>query len=173
MNSPEAFMRCSLAILLAVVLGGTSCGKKDVGMRTFSIGSTKIDLPDFLETRIEDDTLVAFPPRTDFANLRFTLINVTRDGQPVADAGVKMIRERAAEAKAQLHEGSDRVWYHVTESASEGSAGSLMHYWYVGMDGHTLVVSCFVDATRSSHPVAQRVLASVEPAIHSFRRDPK
>src|SRR5262249_10782380 len=137
------------------------------------IGGTKIDLPDFLDTRIEDDTLVAFPPRSDFANLRFTVITVTKDGQAVPNAGETMIRERAIEAQAQLHEGSDRVWYNVTEPASEGSAGSLMHYWYVGMDGHLLVVSCFVDAMKSSHPVAQRVLASVEPAVQSFRRDTK
>ncbi len=142
-------------------------------MQTFSIGNTRIDLPDFLETRIEDDTLVAFPPHTDFANLRFTLVSVTKEGQEVAGAGEKMIRECAAEAKAQLHESRDRVWYHVTKPASEGSAGSLMHYWYVGMGGHSLVVSCFVDAAQSAHPLAQRVLASVEPAILSFRRATK
>ncbi len=142
-------------------------------MQTFSIGSTAIDLPDFLETRIEDDTLVAYPPRTDFANLRFTIISVTKDGQEVAGAGERLIRKEAAERKTELHEGNDRVWFHVTEPASEGSAGSLMHYWYVGHGGHSLVVSYFVDATRSADPLAQRVLASVEPAIQTFRRDTK
>lgn len=140
-------------------------------MGAFSINGTVIDLPDFLETRIEDDTLVAYPPRTDFANLRFTVISVTRDGKPVAGAGEKMIRKRAAEAKAELREGADRVWFHVSQPASEGSRGSLMRYWYVGMDGHALVVSCFVDAAKSDHPLAHHVLASVEPAIQSFKRD--
>ena len=172
-SSPLGVMRRSLAILLAVVVCGMSCGKEDSRMRTFSIGSTKIDLPGFLETRVENDTLVAFPPRTDFANLRFTVISVTKDGQAVGGAGERMIRERAIEAKAQLHEAGDRVWYHVAEPASGGSPGSLMHYWYVGMGGHSLVVSCFVDAAKSNDPLAQRVLASVEPAIQSFRSDTK
>jgi hypothetical protein len=82
-------------------------------MHTFSIGRTVIELPDFLETRIEDDTLVAYPPRTDFANLRFTVISTMKDGKEVAGAGEKMIRERAAERNAVLHEDRDRVWYHV------------------------------------------------------------
>jgi hypothetical protein len=142
-------------------------------MQTFSIGNTVIDLPGFLETRVEDDTLVAFPPHADCANLRFTVISVSKDGKEVAGAAEQMIRERAAEAKAQLHEGTDRVWYHVTEAATEGSPGSLMHYWYVGMGGHSLVASCFVDATNSTNPLTQRVLATVEPAIQSFRKNTK
>jgi hypothetical protein len=166
-------MRRSLSILLATVICGLSCAKKDTHMQTFSIGSTTIDLPGFLETRIEDDTLVAFPPRTDFANLRFTVISMTNYGQEVAGSGERFIRERAAEAKAQLHQSSGRVWYHVSKPASEGSAGSLMHYWYVGMGGYSLVVSCFIDAAQSSNPTAERVLAAVEPAIQSFRRDSK
>jgi hypothetical protein len=142
-------------------------------MQTFSIGGTAIDLPDFLETRIEDDTLVAYPPRTGFVNLRFTVISVTKKGQEVAGAGEKLIREKAAESKAELHEGNGRVWYRATEPASEGSPGSRMHYWYVGLGGHSLVISCFVEAARSTDPLAQRVLASVEPAIQSFRRGTK
>jgi hypothetical protein len=142
-------------------------------MQTFNIGSTAVDLPDFLETRVEGDTLVAFPPHTDFANLRFTVITVMKDGREVAGAGERLIREKATESKAELHEGNGRVWYHDAEPALEGSAGSLMHYWYVGLGGQTLVVSCFVDAARSTEPLAQRVLASVEPAIQTFRRDTK
>jgi hypothetical protein len=139
-------------------------------MQTFNIGNAAIDLPDFLETRIEDDTLVAFPPRTDFANLRFTLINVTKDGREVADAGERLIREQAAENKAALHEGNGRVWYQVTEPASDGSVGSLMHYWYIGLGGHYLIISCFVDAAQSTDPLARRVLDSIERMIHSFRK---
>ena len=142
-------------------------------MNTYFIGSTKIDLPDFLETRVEDDTLVAFPPRTNFANLRFTVISVTKDGREVASAGERVIRDKAAESKEELHEGTGRVWYQTTEPASEGSTGSLMHFTYVGLGGHALVVSCFIDAARTSDPLAQRVLASVEPAIQTFRRATK
>ena len=141
-------------------------------MQTFSIGSTAVDLPDFLETRIEEDTLVAYPPRADFANLRFTVTSVTKkDRQEVVSAGERLIRKQAAERKVELHEGNGRVWFRFTEPASEGSAGSLMHFWYVGLGGYFMVVSCFVDAARSTDPLAQRVLASVEPAIQSFRRD--
>jgi hypothetical protein len=157
------------AILLLTAVCGMSCSRQDNRMQTFSIGSTRIDLPDFLGTRIEDDTLVAYPPHTDFANLRFTVITVSKEGQVVSDAGEQIIRERAIKAGARLHEATGKVWYCVAEPASEGSAGSLMHYWYVGMNGHSLMVSCFVDAAKSGDPVAQRVLAAVVPAIHSFR----
>ncbi len=139
-------------------------------MQTFNIGSTTIDLPDVLQTRVEEDTLVAYPPRTDFVVLRLTVVTVTKDGQEVADEGQKTIREGASEAGAELHECAGRVWYHVTGPASQGAPGSLMHYWYVGLGGHTLIASCFVDAAQSNHPISKRVLAAVEPAIDSFRR---
>jgi hypothetical protein len=158
---------------MAIAPWGDAYTMKDARLQKFRIGSMAIDLPSFLETRIEDDTLVAFPPRTDFANLRFDVVSVSKDGAEVAGAGEEMIREGALEAGAQLCEDRGRVWYHVIEPASEGSAGSLMHYWYVGLGGHSLVVSCFVDAAESSHPLTQSVLASVQPAIDSFRRDTK
>lgn len=161
-------MRYAFYILLAMVAVGVSCSR-DLHMKTYSIGSTKIDLPDFLETRVEEDTLVAFPPRTDFANIRFTVISITKDER----AGERLIRNEAAENKQELHEGNGRVWYQTTEQASEGSAGSLMHYWYVGLGGHALVASCFVDATRTNDPLARRVLDSVEPAIQTFRTNLK
>ena len=34
----------------------------------------------------------------------------------------------------------------------EGSNGSLMHYWYVGMDAYMLIVPCFVEATMQDDP---------------------
>ncbi|MEJ0088175.1 MAG: hypothetical protein WDM80_00230 [Limisphaerales bacterium] len=165
-------MRYTLYILLAMVAIGVSCSR-DSHMKTYSISSTKIDLPDILETSVEDDTLVAFPPRTDFANLRFTVISITKDGQEVASAGARLIRDKAAESKEELHEENGRVWYQTTGPTSEGSTGSLMHYWYVGLGGHALVVSCFIDAARTTDPLAQRVLDSVEPAIQTFRTDSK
>jgi hypothetical protein len=127
-------------------------------------------LPDYFETRIEDDTLVAFLPSADFANLRFTVVSVLKDMLEMTDVGVRLVREQAAECNAELHEGNGRVWYHNAEPASEGAVGSLMHYWYVGLGGHFLVISCFVDAAQATDPLTQQVLASVEPAIRSFRR---
>lgn len=88
---------------------------------------TGVDLPDFLETRIEEDTLVAYPPRTDFANLRFTVISVTKDGREIAGAGERLIRGQAAESRAELHGGNGRVWYHVAEPTSEG--GNQIFLW--------------------------------------------
>jgi hypothetical protein len=164
-------MRRMLIIVLVVGACSVSCDRKGDAMRTCTIGSVKIDLPEFLETRTEGDTLVAFPPHTDFANIRFTVLSVFKDGALVRDAGVKMIRARAAKAQVPLQEHKNKVWYHVTESASQGAKGSQMHYWYVGMDGHCIVVSCFIDATRIEDPVAQRVLESIEPAIQSFKDD--
>jgi hypothetical protein len=166
-------MRRSFAILLSALVYGASFGEESPRMQTFSIGKTTLELPAFLETRVENDTLVAYPPGTDFANLRFSVVSITKDGKEVAEAGEKGIRARAAESEAALHDDGDRIWYYVTAPASEGSPGSLVHYWYVGMGGHVLVVSCFVDAAQSSHPLSQRVLASVEPTIRSFKRGPK
>ena len=128
-------------ILLSLIAFVPSCGTKEECVQTFSIGRTSIDLPAFLETRVEDGTLVAYPPRTNFANLRYTVISVIKDGKEVANAGDKMIRDRAANAKAKLNEGVDRVWYTSVEKASQGSDGSLMHYWFVGMGGH---VNCIL-----------------------------
>lgn len=145
-----------------------------VSMQTFHIGSTAIDLPDFLQTRVEEeDTLVAYPPRTDFACLRFTVVTVRKAGQEVEGAGQELVREGAEQAQAELHASGDRVWYYVTKPASQGTSGSLMHYWYVGLGGHTLLVSCFVDAKKSKHPASRRVLAAAELAIGSFRRQTK
>ena len=139
-------------------------------MKTFSIGSTLIDLPDFLDTRLEEDTLVAYPPKTDFANLRFTVITIKKDGQEKAGAGERLIRKEAAKAGAKLYEDKGRVWYYYTEASSEGSPGSLMHYWYVGMGGHMLVISCFIDSAKKENPLTKQVLDAVVPAIKSFRQ---
>ncbi len=45
-----------------------------------------------------------------------------------------------------------------------------MHYWYVGMDAHVLVISCFIDAMESKNTSATRVLDSVSSTIDSFRK---
>ena len=140
-------------------------------MQTFEIGETLIDIPDFLETRDDDGTLVAFPPETDFANLRFSVISVRKnDGTPSSGAGERHIRKKAREADAELTETNGKLWYHSIKPSSEGSDGSLMHYWFVGMDAFSMVVSCFVDFEERENPMTQRVLDAVMPAIESFRK---
>ena len=65
---------------------------------------------------------------------------------------------------------SSLEWRDEEGAVAQGSNGSLMHYWYVGMDAYMLIVSCFVEATMQDDPQTAHVLSSVEPAIRSFRR---
>ena len=133
------------------------------------IGETIVDIPSMLEWRDDDGTLVAYLPGTNFANLRFTLLTIERkDGN--LDGGVRAITRRAAEDGAKLETSGRKVWYYTTEPASEGSEGSRMHYWRVGMDDHMLVISCFVDSEMQDSAEAASVLSCVQPAIHSFRK---
>jgi hypothetical protein len=139
-------------------------------MKTFSIGDTLIDIADFLDTRIEDDTLVAFFPHSDFANARFTIVTVKKDGKEVDKAGENIVRQRAEKLGAELYQEKNFVWYYTSESASEGSPGSLMHYWYIGMGGHVIIASCFIDSAYKDSSDAKRVLDSMLLSIKSIRR---
>jgi len=138
-------------------------------MNTFSIGNTQIDLPPFLKTRDDDATLVAYPPKTDFANLRFTVITVSKNGNYVSGAGIGIVRERAEKGQFTLHESDDKIWYYTSQPSSEGSPDSTIHYWYVGLDAHVLIVSCFIDAAEETNPLTKQVWESVIPTITSFR----
>ena len=139
-------------------------------MQTVLLGDTAIDIPSFLEWRDDEGTLVAHIPRTDYANLRFSLLSVKNDaGAYVPEAGIRSIRRRCKEAAAVLESKEGKVWFYSEAPATEGSAGSVMHYWYVGMDAHMLVISCFIDSKESKNPNAARVLASVPATIDSFR----
>jgi hypothetical protein len=139
-------------------------------MKTFVIGDTAVDIPDFLDTRDDDGTLVAYPPATDFANLRLSILSIKKDGVPCTGAGEDMIRRRAQEDRAHLWQQNGKVWYQSVEPSSEGSDGSQMHYSFVGLDAYALVVSCFVDAEETANPITKQVLDSVLPIIESFRK---
>ncbi|QJE96823.1 hypothetical protein [Luteolibacter luteus] len=139
-------------------------------MNTFSIGNVEIDIAGYLDTRIEDGTLVAFFPESDFANARFTVVTVMRDGGEVPRAAEKIMEDRAAKIGAKLHIEENFVWYYTVEIASEGTSGSKMHYWFVGMGGHAVVVSCFIDAAQSDSIDARRVLDSILVSVKSIRR---
>jgi len=140
-------------------------------MQVIQIGETAIDIPSTLDWRDDEGTVVAYLPETDFANLRFSLLSVRDEsGNLVADAGVRSVTKRCAEFDAHLEAADHLVWFHYTKPATEGSPGSLMHYWYVGMDAYMLIVSCFVEATMEGDPNTVSVVSSVEPAIRSFRK---
>ncbi len=140
-------------------------------MRTATFGNTQIDLPEWLETRVEKDILVAYPPGTDYVNLRLTLITVSKDGKELPIRVEKEIKKVAKESGARLRKQPGKVWFYATTPCSEGSPGSLMHWWYIGMGGHLMVISCFCDVEEKENVLTKRVLASVEPMIQSFRRN--
>src|SRR5262245_20778156 len=140
-------------------------------MQTIQLGEMAIDIPSFLDWRVDDGTLVAYLPGTDFANLRFTLLSISESGGvPVPGAGVRFVTSRCAEANAKLEKSGETVWYCYTQAASDGTEGSLMHFWNVGLDAHVLIISCFVEAEMAQTEETDSVLSSVGPAIRSFRR---
>jgi hypothetical protein len=140
-------------------------------VQTVLLGDTAIDIPAFLTWRDDDGTLVAYVPNTDYANLRFSLLSVTNDaGNYVPGAGTRSIMRRCKEAGAALQDEDGKVWFYSQAAASEGSPGSLVHFWHVGMDAHVLVISCFIDSAEAENPAARKVLASVPATIDSFRR---
>ena len=139
-------------------------------MQTIAIGNVAFDLADFLDTRDEEDgTLVAYPPFTDFANLRFTVSTIRRDGVPSPGAGERFIRSTAAKEQRELQESSGTVWFSYSDTASEGSTGSTMTYWEVGFGPHMVTISCFVDSADGDPALKQRVFDSVIPTIQSLR----
>lgn len=142
-------------------------------MKTFSLGSTLIDIADFLETRIEEDTLVAFWPGSDFANVRFSKITLQRDGKEVPNAGKDMIESRAAKFGLALTDEGESAWYYTTQESSEGTPGSIIHYWYVGLGAHVVIASCFIDSAQADTDEAKMVFNSMPTSVRSIRQKPK
>ena len=141
------------------------------GRQIIQLGDTAIEIPSELDWTDDEGTLVAYMPKTDFDNLRFTLLSITdKSGNLSSGAGVRSVMRRCDESNGKLERHGETVWYHETEAATEATKGSLMHYWYVGMDAYLLVVSCFMDASKAKSAEAGAVLSSVIPAIRSFRR---
>ena len=142
-------------------------------IQTIQLGETAIDIPTSLDWRDDEGTLVAYLPGTDFANLRFTLLSIReRSGDLVPRGGLRAVMNRCIESKGTLKKSGETVWFYWAEPASEGSEGSLMHYWYAGLDAHMLIISCFVDAEMKQSEDADIVLSSVERTIGSFRKYP-
>ncbi len=108
-------------------------------VQTIWLNDTAIDIPPFLEWRDDDGTLVAYLPKTDYANLRFSLISIKNDaGGYVPEAGVQTIMRRCEEAGAVLESKNGKVWFYKQEEATEvrkgapcitGTLGWTRMYW--------------------------------------------
>ena len=140
-------------------------------MQTFGIGAVSFEIPDFLDARDEDGTLVAYPPGTDFANLRFTVTTVVKNGEPSPGAAERFIRKKASEEHTELHEAEGKVWYTHSQASTGGSPGSTITFWYVGLGARMIVISCFIDSQEGDAAVKQGVLDSILATIRSFRID--
>jgi hypothetical protein len=80
------------------------------GMFAISIGAVKFEIPDWLDARNDDGTLVAYPPATDYANLRIRVSTIaTEEGKPSFGAGARIVRSIAAKEQRHLHEEDGRV----------------------------------------------------------------
>jgi hypothetical protein len=88
-------------------------------MPSIQIGETVIDIASTLDWRIDEGTVVAYLPETDFANLRFSLLSVRDDdGNLVRGAGVRSVTNRCAEFEANLERSGHTVWFCYTRPAT-------------------------------------------------------
>ena len=140
-------------------------------MRTLSIGAVSFDVPEFLDLRDDDGTLVAYPPASDYANIRVSVSTIAKDGMPSPGAGERITRSIAAKEQRDLSEDTGKVWYSYSQPASDGSAGRTITFWHVGVGAHKIVISCFLDSVEGEPAMKKRVIDSVVPLIHSFRVD--
>jgi hypothetical protein len=72
-------------------------------MRAISIGAVRFDIPDWLDARDDDGTLVAYPPETDYANMRVSVSTIAKDGEPSSGAGEALLaasRRKSTESSA-------------------------------------------------------------------------
>jgi hypothetical protein len=140
-------------------------------MPTLAVGVVSFDVEDFLDLRDDDGTLVAYPPASDYANVRISVSTVAKDGKPSLGAGERITRGIAAKEQKELREEDGKVWYSYSQPASDGSSGSTITFWHIGLGAHTIVVSCFIDSVEGEPAMKKRVIDSVVPLIHSFRVD--
>jgi hypothetical protein len=142
-------------------------------MRTLGIGSVMFDIPAWFEAHDDGDgTLVAYPPNSNYANIRVSVSTIaTEDGKPSLDVGERIVRSRASKENRELHQDSGKVWYSWSQIASEGSAGSIITFWQVGVGAHMPLVSCFIDSEEGDASTKERIRQAVIPIIRSFRVD--
>jgi hypothetical protein len=139
-------------------------------MQTFVIDGIAFDIPEFLDTRVEEDrTFLAHIPFSDHANLRFTVSTVTIRGEPVPAAMEQVIRKIAMDEGCELQEEDSKIWLTYSRPASEGSPGSTISFWEVAFGSQMITISCFLDSTEGDPVQKRRVFDSVVPCIQSLR----
>jgi hypothetical protein len=65
-------------------------------MPTLAIGAVSFDVADLFDLRDDDGTLVAYPPASDYANVRISVSTVAKNGKPSPGAGECITRSIAA-----------------------------------------------------------------------------
>jgi hypothetical protein len=142
------------------------------GIKTFRMGRLLIDIADFLDTRVEQSSLVVFYPESDLVSARFSIISAPFAGAEVPHVVANLIRERAEMAEVELHEEEHLVWYHTSEPAEQEAPGSLVHSWVAGVGGHIVVVTCSIEDLPKDEADAKRVLESISTSVLSIRPEP-
>jgi hypothetical protein len=132
-------------------------------MPNLAIGAVSFHVADFLDLRHDDGTLVAYPPASDYANVRISVSTVAKDGKPSPGAGERITRSIAVKEQRELREEDGKVWYSYSEPASDGSSESTMTFWHIGLGTHTIVVSCLFDSVEGEPAMTKRVVDSVVP----------
>ena len=139
-------------------------------MQTFVIDGVVFDIPEFLDTRVEEDrTFVAYIPFSEHANLRFTVSTVTIRGEAAPADVEQFIRRIATDEGCALQEEDGKIWLTYSKPASEGSPGSTMTFWEVAFGSQMITISCFLDSIEGDPEQKQSVLDSVAPCIQSLR----
>ena len=138
-------------------------------LRTLQLGSVLVDIFRDLAFRDDKGTLVAHVPDTDFANLRCSVISILKNGREIAGAGESEVREKADQAGGAAIDRDGKIVFDVVNPSSEDPK-STVHYWYVGMGGHYVIVTLFLDHAYVDDPRSKHVRDSVDLLIRSLRR---
>ncbi len=138
-------------------------------LRTLQLGGVLVDIFRDLTFRDDQGTLVAYVPNTDFANLRCSVISILKDGKEIAGAAESEVREKAEQAGGAVEEKDGKIVFDVVKPSSEDPK-STVHYWYVGMGGHYVIVTLFLDQAYVDDPRSKRVRETVDLLIRSLRR---
>lgn len=138
-------------------------------LRTLQLGRVLVDIFSDLAFRDDKGTLVAYVPDTNFANLRCSVISILKNGKEIVGAGESEVREKAEQADGAVEERDGKIVFDVVKPSSEDPK-STVHYWYVGMGGHYVIVTLFLDHAYVDDPRSKHVRESVDLLIKSLRR---
>ena len=167
-------MRASAAILLLpLLLLSVGCQKEEVSrVRTVGIGdgTLLVDLPSFLLVeQEEDDIVLAYVPRKDYANLRFTILTIQTE-DPTAARGEESVRKKALEKGSGVLEYGNKICLAYEDQSQQDGVPIVMKYWEVGMKNSLIIVSCCIDKDKLHDSIAIRVVNAVPGIIRSMRR---